>query len=283
MRSHVLCLCAGILVILFSSCGSSTKTVDDQGVKIAYTEAGQGDTTLLFIHGWCLNKGYWSDQIDHFKNRYHVVAIDLPGFGESGKERTEWTTENYGRDVDSVMSQLHLGKVVLVGHSMAGDIALQAALHAPDRVIALVGVDNFKSINPETAAQKADDARTYVVMKEGFTKAAFQYFQSDLFNHTADTIQKRILTDVANVDSAIAIAALVADGNYEERRNLQAYGKKLYLINAEWPATDTAALTSAGVPHEVLYIKETGHFPMVEKPADFNAALDNYLGQISGH
>ncbi|TDW96728.1 alpha/beta fold hydrolase [Dinghuibacter silviterrae] len=277
------CLYAGILAILLSSCGKSVKTVDDQGVKIAYVDAGQGDTALLFVHGWCLNKGYWSNQMDHFKDRYHVVAIDLPGFGESGKERTEWTTENYGRDIDSVMSQLHLNKVVLVGHSMGGDLCLEAALHAPDRVIALVGIDNFKSINPETPTQKADDARTYTVLKEGFTKAAFQYFQGDLFYKTADTIQRRILTDVANADSAVAIAALQGNDNFEERKNLQAFGKPLYLINSDYTPTDTAALTAAHVPHEVMYIKDTGHFPMVEKPADVNAALDAVMANITGH
>lgn len=279
MQRYLLCLCVGVLAALFSSCGHSGNTADDQGVKIAYTDAGHGDTTLLFVHGWDLNKGYWSNQEDYFKNRYRVVAIDLPGFGESGTNRTDWTTENYGRDVDSVMSQLNLGKVVLVGHSMAGDIVLDAALHAPGRVIGLVGVDNFKSILPETAAQKADDARTFVVLKEGYHVAAQDYFKNDLFYKTPDSIQRRILTDVVNADSAIAIAALQGQ-NYDETKGLQTWGKKLYLINSDYTRTDTAALGTAHIPYEVTYIHDTGHFPMVEKPSDFNAALEGVLGKL---
>lgn len=279
MRSFTICLCAGVLAILFSACGHSSSTVDDQGVKIAYTDAGHGDTTLVFVHGWCLNRGYWSNQQDYFKNRYRVVAIDLPGFGESGKDRTDWTPEAYGRDIDSVLSQLNIKKAVLVGHSMSGDFVLEAAVHAPDRVIGLVGVDNFKNIAPETPAAKADDARTIVVMKKGFTVAAFQFFQNDLFYKTPDTIQRRILADVANNDSAIAIAVL-QNLNYDETKNLQTYGKTLYLINSDYQRTDTAVMTAAHVPHEVAYIHDTGHFPMVEKPADFNTALDGILAHI---
>ena len=60
-------------------------------VYIDYTDSGTGDTTLLFVHGWCINKTYWSAQVKHFDKRYRVVTIDLPGFGRSGKNRSVWT------------------------------------------------------------------------------------------------------------------------------------------------------------------------------------------------
>src|SRR6187200_3178241 len=62
-------------------------------VAIEFDECGQGDTTLLFVHGWCINKEYWADQSKYFSDKYKVVALDLPGFGNSGKNRTEWTFE----------------------------------------------------------------------------------------------------------------------------------------------------------------------------------------------
>jgi pimeloyl-ACP methyl ester carboxylesterase len=109
------------------------KKISDQGVNIAYTDNGKGDTTLLFVHGWCINKSYWTNQVSYFGKKYRVVTIDLPGFGQSGKNRTVWNAISYGRDVDSVISQLNLKNVVLIGHSMAGDIVLEAAVNAPEK------------------------------------------------------------------------------------------------------------------------------------------------------
>jgi len=279
MRKYNPILCAGLSLALFFSCHSGTN-VENQGVHIDYTDSGKGDTALVFVHGWCINKTYWSGQIDHFKDRYRVVTVDLPGFGESGKNRTEWTPEAYGADVDSVLSKLDLKHAVLIGHSMAGDIVVNAAINAPGRVIALVGVDNFKNIRPETEEQKNDDARTIVVMKEGFVRAVSSYFQEDLFSATTtDTLKKRILTDAENCDSAIAINVL-AHLTSNETPSLNAYGKKLYLISSDVTTTDTAALSAAHVPYELFFVHGTGHFPMVEKPAEFNAQLDAVMAKL---
>src|SRR5260221_8419282 len=148
MRKLIYLLSLGSVIALPFSCNnrntasnsasSNKTTIDDQGVKISYTDTGKGDTTLVFVHGWCINKTYWSDQVDFFSDKYRVVTVDLPGFGQSGKNRTAWNTETFGSDIDSVLSQLNLKNVILVGHSMAGDIVLQAAINAPDRVIGLV-------------------------------------------------------------------------------------------------------------------------------------------------
>src|SRR4051794_27767027 len=154
MKLLTLLFSSALLILLFS-CNSNSKDskaansavkVSDQGVNIAYSDTGKGDTTLLFVHGWCINRSYWSNQASYFSKKYRVVTIDLAGFGHSGKNRNVWNTDAYGRDIDSVISQLNLKNVVLIGHSMAGHIILQGAINNPDKVIAMVGVDNFKSV-----------------------------------------------------------------------------------------------------------------------------------------
>ncbi|MCB0620614.1 MAG: alpha/beta hydrolase, partial [Saprospiraceae bacterium] len=107
---------------------------------------GEADTTLLFIHGWNINKEYWQAQIDHFCPRYQVVAIDLPGFGKSGRNRSNWAIEVYGRDILQIIRTLELKNVVLIGHSMSGDVMLEAARQDPSAMIGLIGVDNFKEV-----------------------------------------------------------------------------------------------------------------------------------------
>ena len=59
-------------------------------VAVASDQCGKNDTTLLFVHGWCISKEYWNDQSRYFCDKYKIVTLDLPGFGRSGKNRADW-------------------------------------------------------------------------------------------------------------------------------------------------------------------------------------------------
>jgi len=263
------------------SANNQPKKVSDKGVNIAYSDTGKGDTTLLFVHGWAINRSYWSEQVKHFSNRYRVVTMDLPGFGESGKNRNDWTTRAYGDDVDSVIMQLGLKNVILVGHSMSGDIVLQAAANMPGNILAIVGVDNFKSVGAKTtAADSANYLKAINEMRQHFKSVAFEWFNKGLFyKTTADSIKKRILADVAKVDTVIATKA-VEDSGFDEVKQLKKLNKKLYLINSDVIPTDTAYMKAHKIPFMVKYINATGHYPMNEKPDDFNRALEGIIGDL---
>lgn len=261
-----------------------TTNLVSNNVRIDYTDTGTGDTTLLFVHGWCINKTYWEKQVAYFGKRYRVVTIDLPGFGKSGKNRKVWDTATYGRDIKNVIEQLKLKNVVLVGHSMAGDIILQGAVDAPENVLALVGVDNFKSVgvaSKDSVKDKKDYDEAMTAMKKNFKAVAFDWFNKQLFyKTTGKAIRERILNDVAHSDSAIAIAALTWDTNFSESKELLKLKKKLYLINSDYMPTDTTGLVKKNIPYMLLEVHDTGHFPMIEKPDDFNRQLDKVLADI---
>ena len=116
------------------------------GTEISYQLVGEGAYTLVFAHGWCINQSYWIDQVNAFKSNYQVLTLDLPGFGESGKNRPDWSIESYGNDLNEVINQLKLANVILIGHSMSGDIVLEAALNDP-KIVAVIGVDTFKDVS----------------------------------------------------------------------------------------------------------------------------------------
>jgi len=256
--------------------------VEDQGVNIAYTDTGKGDTTLLFVHGWCINKGYWSEQSAFFSPRYRVVTVDLPGFGQSGKNRTIWTTEVFGKDLDSLMQQLNLHNVILVGHSMAGHIALQAAVNAPGRVIGLVGVDNFKNVGQtQTPQEKTQMVKVLDMMQHNFRQLTAQYVSQSLFyKTTADSVRKRVLNDVASADSIIAVACLQPD-DFNEVRELTRAKMKLNIISSDVKPTDTTGFKANHLPFQVWYIHATGHYPMIEKPAAFDSLLQQAIVRLN--
>ncbi|HTH83065.1 MAG TPA: alpha/beta hydrolase [Mucilaginibacter sp.] len=257
-------------------------TVHDRDIHIAYTDTGKSDTTLLFVHGWAINKGYWANQAAYFGKRYRVVAIDLPGFGESGKNRDKWGTTEYSSDVDSVIKELNLKKVILVGHSMSGDIVLQSAIDNPDRVIGIVGVDNFKNVGaPQTEADKKGFADAIAAMKKNFKQVANGYVSQMLFSKTTSSeIKKRVLSDVDHADTIVAVAAMEQGNDFDELAKLQQSKKKLYLINSDVNPTNTKYLTAKNIPFQVFYTHGTGHFAMIEVPDEFNGYLDKIIEDI---
>src|SRR5262245_51392719 len=113
------------------------------GLSIAYDVRGKGDTALVFLHGWCGDREAWRFQLDAFAGDYRVVAIDLGGHGESGKNREQWSVTGLAGDVEAVVKALDLKRVVLVGHSMGGPVALATAKRLPGVVVGVVGVDTL--------------------------------------------------------------------------------------------------------------------------------------------
>jgi len=258
--------------------------IKNNNVKIAYTDTKAGDTTLLFVHGWCINKTYWQNQVNFFKNKYRVVTMDLPGFGESGKNRNTWNSAAFGKDVSEVIKQLGLKNVILIGHSMAGDIILQAALNTPKAIIGLVGVDNFKSVGVGGTPSKQDSLayqKAIDSLKHDFRRIAFEYFNHDLFSKTTSaSIKARVLNDVAHSDSTIAAACMEQD-DFAEATALLKIKRKLNLINSDVTPTNTSGMKAKGIPFQVWYINGSGHFPMVEHPSEFNNSLFQVIQKLN--
>jgi pimeloyl-ACP methyl ester carboxylesterase len=249
---------------------------------LQYEITGQGDTALFFVHGWNIDQGYWAEQVPYFSARYRVVTIDLPGHGESGKERKNWTVESYAKDLVSVIERENLENVVLIGHSMSGDITLHTALQIPERVIGLVGVDNFQDIdfelNDEMRFQLSgvinEFERDYRQMTETFAR------QLLLTKTESEEIKNRVITDYKRADPAIAIPVLkYTFPSYARiKENLPRLHIPLQLISCGRGDTNEEALKKAcpkGV--NIRYIDNAGHFPMIEKPTEFNMVLAELL------
>ncbi|MCB0568969.1 MAG: alpha/beta hydrolase [Phaeodactylibacter sp.] len=260
--------------------------IENDGVKIDYRYCGQGDTTLLFVHGWCINKEYWEPQLDEFCTKYRVVAVDLPGFGHSDDNRDDWRVEKFGEDITRVIDVLGLPHVILIGHSMGGDVVLEAAIQRPEKVIGLIGVDNFKDVRAAYTPEEEQGFEEVVAeLKADFPGTAAAYAETALFHPSTDSLVKqRVIDDFRNARHAPATAAIENLVHYGKRETelLQQLGVKLYLINSDATPTDEHALTRyCRAGHEVLPIHATGHYPMIEKPEAFNGLLQTAIHKIT--
>lgn len=260
-------------------------TIERDNVKIAYNLTGTGDTTLLFVHGSFIDMNYWSAQIDYFKPQYQVLTIDLPGHGKSGKNRNLWTIQEYGNDVCRVMKELHLKNVILIGHSMGGDIILEASAKCPDSVIGFVGVDNFKNAGTAMPAEIQNQIDQIMKMlKSDFANTSEKFAKQALLSPSTDkTIIDRVVTDYRNMDKNIGIDLISSAFTYSEReQDLMTLLKfKMFLINVDNIPTNEVSLKKyAASGYDILPIKGTCHFPMIEKPDEFNRLLQDIIIKI---
>jgi len=259
------------------------RQVQRNGVNISYTQRGHGDTTLLFIHGWCINKEYWEKQLKYFDDHYHVVAIDLPGFGESGKNRDVFTIEDYPEDIKTVIDSLELKNVILIGHSMSGDIIIQVAVKYPENIIGVIGIDNLADVGavPLTPEQQKPLDSVIHAIESDFDNTATKYATEGLFQPTTDTaIVKRVLNDIRNSDSIVAIKTIESEIFFppKEKQFLQQLDKKLFLVNSDVNPTDTNALAKyCKSGYKIYWVHGTGHYPMLEKPDEFNRQLEKAI------
>jgi len=108
------------------------------GVRVRALEAGSGDTTLVFLHGYGESLLAWSGLLGHFITHYRVLAIDLPGFGVSDPLPDSAGYGAYLRALETLIGRETTGPVVVVGHSMGGELAAGLALADPGRVVAAI-------------------------------------------------------------------------------------------------------------------------------------------------
>lgn len=254
---------------------------------IYVSDSGSGETTLLFIHGWNLDHSFWQSQTEHFAPNYRIITMDLPGYGASGKNREAWTMQAYARDVRAVIDQMKLENVILVAHSMGGNIALEALNLDASGIIGLIGVDNFKQVGIESPPEEGEQVEAFLQMLEAdYPTNVRLTSESFMFSPESPAEPKeRVLSQYAAQDPAIAIPVVAdvfgADG-LSEARLLANVNVPFAVVSSTYAPMQEAGIIDnyTGPFFKVYPIDGCGHFPMVERPAEFNRLLEMALREM---
>src|SRR3569833_4075911 len=113
----------------------------ERGVKLHYLDFGGDGPPLVFLAGLGNTAHAWDDFAPAFTDRFHVIAITRRGFGESDHPSSGYETPRLVADILAVLDSLHLSRVSIVGHSIAGEEMTHLAATFPNRVDKLVFLD----------------------------------------------------------------------------------------------------------------------------------------------
>jgi pimeloyl-ACP methyl ester carboxylesterase len=246
------------------------------GVPIHYSVQGKGEPALVFIHCWACDRHLWDNQVPVFEKNHRVVTIDLPGHGESGQGRKNWSIESYADDVNTVITKLNLKRVILIGSSMGGPIALEATRRMPDPVLGIVPVDTLHNVETTTDPKQLEDVlkqlrADYKVTVTGFLNQLF------FSPSTPPAVKSRIIAEVTARPPELAITILEGIFKYRSAPALREMKVPIRAINSDMNPTNLEVNRKYAPQFDVAIIKGSGHYPMLEDPARFNELLADFI------
>lgn len=255
----------------------------DDGLEIVGEVRGRGDAALVFLHGWCGDREYWKYQVEEFAADYCVVALDQAGHGESGKGRKAWTADGLAGDVEAVVKALGLQHVILVGHSMGGPVALLAAKRMPGTVVAVIGFDTLQ--NAEFKLPKEVRKPILEGLAKDFKGTVRAMFDGQLPEKADSEVKKWLPTKAEGQDPKMALALTRNLFGLDTRKLLKGAKVPVRCINSAGGYkffTPTAVETNKKyADFGAVTIDGVGHYPMLEKPDEFNRKLRDMLKEFA--
>ncbi len=279
-------VCAAWLIMAFSPIAHATdwphivKSAD--GVPISYEVCGNGEPTLVFIHGWSCDARYWREQVPVFSKSHRVVTLDLAGHGHSGLSRTKYTMASFGEDVKAVTEAVGADQVILIGHSMGGSVIVEAARLMPDRVMGLIGVDTLENVEFPLTREQLNGM--LASLQKDFASGCRSFIGDMISSNTDTRIGGWILDDMSAAPPAVAMSAMTEMMEQfitgDAARICDQVRVPVMSVNgSQWPINYEVNRKHM-LSYDAIVLTNADHFLMLDRPAEFNRALEQAIHRI---
>jgi pimeloyl-ACP methyl ester carboxylesterase len=272
---------------------------DERPTSVNYVELSPPDgaesrLVVLFIHGLSGSWQNWLENIPHFARDHRVIALDLPGFGHSPLPPWQVSIESYGRLVHGFCDELGVGDCAIVGNSMGGFIAAEAAAARPDRFekLALVSAAGVSSARlrrqpAETVARMATGAAPLLLrlQERGMRRPRLRSATfKGLFQHPELLDRELLLEQFHNgagrpgflpaVQGLVGYEILDQLGDVDVP-TLIVWGRNDRVV----PPQDAVSYGQQLRNSRTVIFDDTGHLPQLERPVRFNRVLETFLNE----
>ncbi len=258
-------------------------------LEVSYTDEGPDKSpSIIFIHGFPLNKKMWKNQVDALKETYRVITYDIRGHGNTNNGGDTYSIDLFVNDLIGLMDALNMQKTVLCGLSMGGYIALKAFENYPHRFDALILSDtNCTADLPETVANRMRSIQHIETGTVGryADESLRKFFTSDSFIDNKAIVEsvRDIIIETSKLSLCKTLHALA------ERKETCSKLKEikvpvLILVGSEDQITppEAAQLMHEKIKGSTLHIIENAsHLSNLEKPDEFNIQLKKFLSSIN--
>jgi len=255
--------------------------------SLALRAEGQGNKTVVLIHGFCEDHRIWDGFAAPLASRYRVVMPDLPGFGQSPLP-TDRAVSIVGmaQAVHAALQSLGIERPILIGHSMGGYVALAYAQQYPE---ALAGLGLFhSSALPDSAERQQIRTRVIAEVRANGVADYIQNLVPGLFASDHRAAHQPVIDElVARASQLSPEAVAQAAAAMRDRPDRQAVLQKL-LVPVLWvvgkadPVIPLAASLAqlALAPDSTAHLLAVGHMGMFEAPARTLAAIETFCQSV---
>jgi non-heme chloroperoxidase len=253
------------------------------GVTLSVLDAGQSTTrsgavTIVFVPGWSMPAEIWRRQLEYLGQRYHTLAFDPRGQGESDVPLKGYTAERRATDLKDFLNPF--SKVLLVGWSLGAIEALQYVhMFGAQRLVGLVLVDSSVGEEP---APKGNSAFLQGLRKDrdksldAFVRAIFKRPRNDEEIAALVKGAKRM-----SLENSIALLSYPFPRTHW-KQIAHAYKKPLRYVVTPQFAEQARNLQKNRKETEVEIFPDAGHALFVDEPERFNASIEKFAEKLSG-
>ena len=249
------------------------------GVHLHIIEAGDpARNTVVFVPGWTMPAWIFQQQIDQFSSRYHVIALDPRGQGESEIPASGYTYQRRGEDIADLIAANGNRPVVLVGWSLGVLDSLAYVSKYGDRLVAgLVLVDNSVGEDPPPTASRLPAPRGPRLGRE----EQMRRFVRGMFTRSpGEAYLERLTADSLRTppEAAAALSNYAVQRTFWKEAIYSVRKPILYLVRPRF-AAQGANLAAKDVFAETVVFEDAGHALFVDDAAKFDALLSDFLGR----
>lgn len=245
------------------------------GVALFYDEAGSGDPPILFIHGGMADHMHFTPQFEYFSRDHRTLVVDLRGHGQSDKPEQNYTITGFADDVVWMCNELRVSKLVVVGHSMGGLVALELAAQFADILVAIVILDT--PVVAPRAFYEALQPFVEALQTPGYRKAIHQFMEQ--FIGFADDPERRtrLMDDLSSIPQHVTASALESYIAYDTAAAVSTIKvPTLYVSSGPW-FTDVTRFRELCPQLVTGQTVGSGHYHQLEVPEQINAMIDRFL------
>jgi pimeloyl-ACP methyl ester carboxylesterase len=241
------------------------------GAKIHYQSYGEGSDAFVLVHGWSSNLAAWGYQIPDLAKRARVIALDLPGHGQSDKPQLSYSMDHFAAAIDAVMKDAKVERGVLLGHSMGTPVVRQFYRKYPKKTLAIVIVDGGLRLFGDKAMR---DQFLAMIRAPNYKEAAAPMFAQMAAVLGAED-KERVMASFNNTPQHVLLSAMESMGQ-EELYGSDKINVPVLAILAKspfWPADTEQFLKGLAPDLEFIMWEGVDHFLHLEKRKEFNDAV----------
>jgi pimeloyl-ACP methyl ester carboxylesterase len=262
----------------------NSKKVKTRSTEVSFYDEGHGDPIVL-IHGFAGSKQYWEKIIPQLMNEYRVIALDLPGHGESEMVKDRYSIEDMASTVKELLDQLGLEKVTLFGHSLGGYITLAFAELYPHYLKGFSLVHS--TANPDSdEAKEARENNAKKIQEEGagpfIEGLSLKLFSPENTEVNAKEIEETVKIGMMTKVEGLVSALMAMKDRPERNKVLEETKLPVLLIAGEQdqiiPPEKTFTVSKQNIEKRV--IQNAGHMSMYEQPEELVKVMKDFLAKI---